>query len=98
MSEKIPPSTSTESVGELEYKPPIELWKIDGGIDGLDEKRWLVARFTTRMKAVKYLAERGYTFSDLGRFYHREKSQRHTMNAISYQIREVQPEVPVDPR
>ena len=86
-------------LNELEWKPPFELWKHDAGIDGWDAKRWLVARFTTREKAVAYLAARGYTHAE-GRdhFAHSDESQRHTMGKISYEIREVTPEVPVDPQ
>ncbi len=85
---------------ELEWKPPYELWKTDNGIDGHDAKRWLVARFTTRQKAVAYLAARSFTYQLGGvnpTYWHAEEKHRHTMGAISYEIREVKPEVPVDP-
>lgn len=86
-------------MSELEWKPPIELWKMDHGIDGWDAKRWLVARFTARDKAVEYLIARGFTYRHNGQgdYYHKDPAHRNTMGAISYEIREVKPEVPVDP-
>lgn len=82
---------------ELEWKPPFELWKTDHGIDGKDARSWLVARFTTRDRAMAYLSKRGYTYQSNGWLWHSDPNQRHTMGAISYEIREVKPEVPVDP-
>lgn len=83
---------------ELEWKPPYELWKTDHGIDGLDARSWLVARFTTRQKAVDYLTERGFTHRQSGWYWHSDVKNRHTMGAITYEIKEVEPSVPVDPK
>jgi hypothetical protein len=85
-------------MSEPEWQPSFELIKTDHGIDGLDAKRWLVARFTTRQKAVDYLKARQFTHHESGWYWHAEKSHRHTMGAISYEIREVKQEVPVDPQ
>lgn len=84
---------------ELEFKPPFELWKMDHGIDGHDAKRWLVARFTTRQKAVAYLTARQFTYqgNQTPMYWHADPDRRHTMGAISYEIRETKPEVPIDP-
>lgn len=84
--------------GELEWNPPFELWKTDHGIDGLDARSWLVARFTTRQKAVEYLSARKFTHFETGWYWHENVKLRHTMGAITYQIKEVKPEVPVDPK
>lgn len=84
-------------MSELEWKPPIELWKTNHGIDGHDARRWLVARFTTRDKAVAYLAARQFTHHEHGYFAHADPAFRHTMGQITYEVREVKPEVPVDP-
>jgi hypothetical protein len=81
----------------LEYKPPFELWKTDHGIDGKDAKRWLVARFTSRANAIAYLKARVFTYQRDGWFWHADERHRHTMGAISYEIRAVEPRVPIDP-
>lgn len=88
-------------MSEPDYMPPFELWKQDHGIDGWDFKQWLVARFTDRGKALAYLTQRGYTYQ-LGQpsnvFAHADIQKRNTMGQITYEIREVQPKVPLDPR
>jgi hypothetical protein len=82
---------------ELDYTPPFELWKTDHGTDGWDARTWLVGRFTKRSKALAYLTARGYDFEQGGYFWHIDEAHRCTMGAISYEIREVKTEVPVDP-
>ncbi len=76
----------------------IELWKTDHGIDGWDAKTWLVARFTSREKAMEYLSARGFDFFEYGSYAHREEKFRHTMGKLTYEIRPPKiAEIPVDP-
>ena len=84
---------------EIPYQAPFELWKTDNGIDGWDAKSWLVAHFTSREKAVNYLAERDYTFPgySANQFRHKDIAKRHTMGEITYEIRERKITVPTDP-
>lgn len=82
---------------EPPYVPPFELWKTDHGTDGWDARTWLVAHFTTRERAIGYLEAKGYTYEQVDGFYHRDEARRHAMGAVSYQIRENRPLVPVDP-
>lgn len=87
-------------MGEIEWQPPFELWKHNGGMGGpFDGKCWMVARFTTKEKADDYLNKRGYTYREHGDNYiqHEDKKQRHTMGQISYEIRAIDIEYPLDP-
>jgi hypothetical protein len=84
-------------MSEVPYIPPFELWKTDHGIDGHDARTWLVARFTTRQKAFEYLRGLGYSYPQHGHYYCEKVEGRHTMGALSYEIREKYPDVPVDP-
>lgn len=67
---------------------PFELYETDHGIDGWDAKTVLVARFSDKEKAQAYLAARGFDHVEYDGFWHRDPSRRHTMNAISYAIRD----------
>ena len=82
-----------------DYQHPYELWKTDHGIDGWDARTWHVANFSSIDKAIAYLAKRGFTHKNsFGDFYwHAEEAQRHTMGAISYQIRKSNQTIPSDP-
>lgn len=81
-----------------DYMPPFELLKTDHGIDGWDAKTWLVARFTTKPKAVAYLKSIGYGYQQFrDNYYADDIGHRNTMGAISYAIREKVPDVPIDP-
>lgn len=68
--------------------PPFELYETDHGIDGWDAKTVLVARFTTKEKAMAWLVARGFNHAEYGSFYHMDPARRHTMNAISYGIKD----------
>ena len=84
-------------MSEIDYAPGFELWKTNHGTDGWDAKTWLVAKFTTEEKAATYLQKRGFTFPVGNSFYNDDDKLRNTMGAISYEIRTVKIDVPVDP-
>lgn len=84
-------------MNEIAYEPPFELRKTDHGIDGWDAKTWVIAKFTTKQKALDYLAERGFTHKQWNSYYHKDEAKRNTMGAISYEIREVSRSIPTDP-
>jgi hypothetical protein len=76
--------------------PLFELWKTDHGIDGWDAKTVLVAKFTTRDKALAYIAAMGFTRkTHFGHYEHHDERYRHTMGKLTFEIRE--PKIPVDP-
>lgn len=85
-------------MSEIPYAPPFTLYKTDHGVDGLDAKTWPVARFTKREKALGYLQSKGFTYQKPGgHFWHQDEKYRNTMGAISYELRETMPELPIDP-
>jgi hypothetical protein len=75
-----------------------ELWKTNHGIDGWDAKTTLEAVFTTLTKALQWLERRGFTHEAFGgmHFWHAEEKYRHTMGAISYEIRKANSPI-IDP-
>lgn len=77
--------------------PEFELYKTDHGIDGWDARTTLEARFTTKHKAVLYLATRGYCHIEYGSFYHLDPAKRHCMGCISFKIENTKL-VPEDPQ
>lgn len=76
--------------------PQFELHETDHGIDGWDAKSKLVGRFTTKAKAEAWLVARGFNHRETGWYWHIDPARRHTMNAITYEIRAAL-NVPIDP-
>jgi hypothetical protein len=64
-----------------------ELWKTDHGVDGWAAQRTLEARFTTSQLAANYLINRNFTHWEYGSWWHSDVCHRHTIGAISYQIK-----------
>lgn len=63
------------------------LYKTDHGVDGWDAETIKVAKFSTKAKAIAYIAKMGYTYYQYGAYYHHNDDLRNTMGCISFEIK-----------
>jgi hypothetical protein len=76
--------------------PKYMLHETDSGMDGVNPRIKLVARFDSEELAKAWLDKRGFSFKEYHRFAHVDPERRHCMGQITYTIHKDE-QVPENP-